>query len=273
VKAPTNKFNDPEYLRETQYASSTKLADRGQLHAQYSVATDSVFDHLTRNTPWAGARDILEVGVGPGWWWNTAVQHLDPQASLTITDLSPGMVDESVARLHELGLNVTGRTADAADLPFADDSFDVVAAHYMLYHVPNPEQALREFHRVLRPGGTLVAASNGPNHMLQFLDVLSAVFGEQVDSYEINNRFPPIEGLAMLRTVFAEAQWHPHIDSLRITNLADALRYVHSFPPGESADTSQTAALQHELEKRTVNGVLHIQKETGVFVAKRSANP
>ncbi len=85
------------------------------------------------------------------------------------------MVDESVARLKELGLSVTGQTADAADLPFADGSFDVVAAHYMLYHVPNTEQALREFNRVLRPGGTLVAASNGPIHMLQFLDVLRAV--------------------------------------------------------------------------------------------------
>ena len=267
------KFNDRKYLRGTQYATSTRLGDRGQLHAQYSVATESVFEHLTRNTPWAGARDILEVGVGPGWWWNTAVQHLDPQASLTITDLSPGMVDESVARLKELGLTVTGQTADAADPPFADGSFDVVAAHYMLYHVPNPEQALSEFHRVLRPGGTLVAASNGPNHMLQFLDVLSAVFGEQVDGYEINNRFPPIEGLAMLRTLFAEAEWHPHIDSLRITNLADALRYLQSFPPGESADALQTDSLRSELVLRTVDSVLHVQKETGVFVAKRSANP
>ena len=206
MKRPSSKFNDREYLRNKQYATSRRLADRGQLHSQYSVATESVFEHLVRHTPWAGAQDVLEVGVGPGWWWNTAVQHLDPQASLTITDLSPGMVDESVARLKELGISVTGQTADAADLPFADDSFDVIAAHYMLYHVPNPEQALREFHRVLRPGGTLVAASNGPNHMVQFLDVLSAVFGEQVDDYEINNRFPPIEGLAMLCTVFSEAQ-------------------------------------------------------------------
>lgn len=181
------------------------------------------------------------------------------------------MVEESVGRLRALGRNVIGRTADAVDLPFADESFDVVAAHYMLYHVPDPLQALREFRRVLRPGGTLVAASSGPSHMLQFLDVLTAVFGDSIDAYEINNRFPPVEGLAMLGTIFSSAHWHPHVDSLRITDIDDALHYLRSFPPGESATTHQAEALRVELARRAVDGVLQVQKETGLFVATAPA--
>ncbi len=271
VKPPSSPFagSDCEYLRSTQYGTSARLANRGRLHARYSVATETVFEHLARHTPWHGARRILEVGAGPGWWWDTAAQHLDAEAVVTITDLSPGMVEESVERLRSLGCNVVGRSADATNLPFADESFDIVAAHYMLYHVPNPGQALAEFHRVLRPAGTLVAASNGPSHMLEFLNVLNSVFGDRIDAYEINNRFPPREGLAMLQTMFSTADWHPHQDSLRITDLDDALRYLSSFPPGESATPSQTDDLRLELARRTVAGVLQVQKETGLFVATK----
>jgi ubiquinone/menaquinone biosynthesis C-methylase UbiE len=270
MKPPSSSFagSDREYLRTTQYGTSAKLADRGRLHALYSVASESVFEHLCRHTPWRQASEILEVGAGPGWWWNTAAQHLHADAVVTITDLSPGMVEESVARLRGLGCNVTGRAADAVSLPFADDSFDLVAAHYMLYHVPDPLQALQEFRRVLRPGGTLVAASNGPNHMLQFLEILTVVFGDDIDAYEINNRFPPVEGLATLRTVFSHAEWHPHVDALRITNVDDALQYLRSFPPGESATAAEVDALRRELARRAADGVLHIQKETGLFVAQ-----
>lgn len=52
MRPPGSPFagSDPEYLRNTQYATSAKLADRGRLHALYSVATESVFEHLARHT-------------------------------------------------------------------------------------------------------------------------------------------------------------------------------------------------------------------------------
>jgi len=50
---------------------------------------------------------------------------------------------------------------DANKLPFADGSFDAVAALYMLYHLDQPVRALREARRVLRPGGTFVASTSG----------------------------------------------------------------------------------------------------------------
>jgi SAM-dependent methyltransferase len=59
-----------------------------------------------------------------------------------------------------------GRTnLDAEALPFPDNTFDVVLANHMLYHVPDIDAAVEEIHRVLRPGGLLVAATNSASNM------------------------------------------------------------------------------------------------------------
>ena len=55
--------------------------------------------------------------------------------------------------------------ADVQDLPYPDKSFDAVIANYMLYHAPDLDKAVRELRRVLRPGGALLAMTNGEHHM------------------------------------------------------------------------------------------------------------
>jgi SAM-dependent methyltransferase len=75
------------------------------------------------------------------------------------TDLSPRFVELTSAR------GVAAQVADVQQLPFADGSFDVVAAMWMLYHVPDLDRGLAEVRRVLRPGGLFVAVTNGDEHV------------------------------------------------------------------------------------------------------------
>ena len=121
---------------------------------------------------------MLEVGCGTGALWvNTAA--LLPHLRLTLTDLSEGMVAAAaaaVAPLADIEL-AEARTCDAQALPFDDDAFDVVVANHMLYHVPEPRLAVAAFARVLRPGGVLLAATNGPRHLRAIADVSRATLG------------------------------------------------------------------------------------------------
>jgi ubiquinone/menaquinone biosynthesis C-methylase UbiE len=73
----------------------------------------------------------------------------------TATDISPGMLSALSASAALLGQEVDTVRAEAESLPFADASFDLVFGHAILHHIPNLERAFAEFHRVLRPGGTL----------------------------------------------------------------------------------------------------------------------
>lgn len=97
---------------------------------------------------------ILEVGVGTG----ISLPLYAPHLRIFGTDISEAMLEKAKKRVGEFGLkNVEGLAVmDAENLEFPDDSFDVVMAQYVVTAVPNPEKALDEFARVLRPGGELI---------------------------------------------------------------------------------------------------------------------
>jgi len=97
---------------------------------------------------------VLEVGVGTG----ISLPLYAPHVRIFGTDISEAMLNKAKRRVSELRLkNVEGLAVmDAEKLEFPDDSFDVVMAQYVVTAVPNPEAALDEFARVVRPGGELI---------------------------------------------------------------------------------------------------------------------
>ena len=100
---------------------------------------------------------VLEVGVGTG----ISLPQYAPNLRIFGTDISEGMLRKAKARVAEFRLkNVEGLAVmDAEKLEFPDASFDVVMAQYVVTAVPNPEAALDEFARVLRPGGEIILLS------------------------------------------------------------------------------------------------------------------
>ena len=99
----------------------------------------------------------LEIGAGTGFFTlNLMLAGVIGHG--TVTDLSPRMVDVALRNGRDLDLAVDGVTTDAEDLPFPDDSFDLVCGHAVLHHIPDLELALSEVLRVLKPGGRFVFA-------------------------------------------------------------------------------------------------------------------
>jgi len=126
----------------------------------YDLVFGAVFDQGRRAAIAAAERiggRILEVGVGTG----ISLPDYDRKCRLFGVDISEGMLRKAEERVSELGLsNVEGLAVmDAENLCFPDDSFDVIVAQYVITTVPNPEAALNEFARVLKPGGEIILVS------------------------------------------------------------------------------------------------------------------
>lgn len=102
---------------------------------------------------------VLELGAGTGFFTiNLALAGRFDGAELTVTDISEGMLEVCVENGRRHGITLIPKAGDAEALPFEDASFDLVIGHAFLHHLPDPEAALAEAHRVLAPGGTLVIA-------------------------------------------------------------------------------------------------------------------
>jgi SAM-dependent methyltransferase len=96
----------------------------------------------------------LEIGSGTGYF-SLNLAQLGVIERLVATDISPGMLATLSTTAERLGVTVETRVTDAEGLPFEDESFDLVFGHAVLHHLPDLDTALSEFHRVLRPGGSL----------------------------------------------------------------------------------------------------------------------
>jgi ubiquinone/menaquinone biosynthesis C-methylase UbiE len=96
---------------------------------------------------------ILDCGCGPGSV-TVGLAQWAPDGETVGIDLGAEQFDGARALARDFGVNnVAFRQGDIFDLPFGDDSFDVVFCQTVLFHIPDPMKALAEIKRVLRPGG------------------------------------------------------------------------------------------------------------------------
>ncbi|WP_235738577.1 class I SAM-dependent methyltransferase [Nocardioides alcanivorans] len=107
----------------------------------------------------SGAREVLELGCGTGAF-AARLQAAGP-IHVTALDQSARMVELTKQR------GVEARVGDATELRAPDDSYDAVAALWMLYHVRDRATALAEVRRVLRPGGIFVVITIGEDHLAE----------------------------------------------------------------------------------------------------------
>jgi len=158
-------------------------------------------------------RRILEVGAGTAAF-AARLRVALPETEMIVTDQSRRFVE--LAR--ERGL--VARVADVQHLPFDDDSFDVVCAMWMLYHVPDLHLGLAELARVLRPGGLIVAATNGDEHVAELRRAAGGT--------PLVTQFSRENGEQALTAHFTDVRRHDYATRAIFADHAQAVAYLES---------------------------------------------
>ena len=265
-----SQSTDREYLRRVQYGSAVNLNARIQIHKRFTTSNrtweDFVFEHL----PDLGGKSLLALGCGNAVQWRTNQHRFAPDASIILTDLSEGMLQEARADLRE-NARFTLRRMDASKLEFEDNRFDFVTANHMLYHVPDIDQTLAEVTRVLKPGGAMMAATNGANYMID-LDVLLTEFWPAYGGlHTMSLKFNLINGTEQLQAWFAKVEKRLYLGDLWVTEAQPLVEYAFSLPrvqqliPLEQREAMR-AFFQARIDR---SGGILIRKETGLFLASQ----
>ena len=169
------RTNDPELVR-AEYADESRFAVRAA--AWQSVTGARPRDEAFRAVAEVAPERVLEVGCGRGEFAARIARELG--AAVIAIDQSERMVE--LARQ----LGVDAFVGDVQELPFDDGSFDCTVAAWMLYHVPDIDRGLAELARVLRPGGRLVAVTNGDRNLHELWDMFGRRSG-RIHAFSVEN--------------------------------------------------------------------------------------
>jgi ubiquinone/menaquinone biosynthesis C-methylase UbiE len=265
------KFTDPTYLQTDQYRNADNLNARIAIHERFSTNPQGwfpwVWDVLT-NLP--AEAEVLELGCGSGAIWTACPERIPAGWSITLSDFSAGMLDSAWRNLVTLGRGLKFEQIDAQAIPYPDETFDIVIANYMLYHVPDRPKALSEIRRVLRPGGILVAATAGIDHLKE-MDAWFARLDPTQEMAAFRNPFMLENGSEQLRPFFSPIEIRRYPDNLRITEIPPLMAYLRSTSSYGSAPESLFAQLEQELTAELqTKGEIFITKNSGLFLARKS---
>src|SRR5690242_1106659 len=141
-------------------------------------------DHIelwARRVGLDGVGSVLDIGSGVGHWGRLLATVLPPDATLVGIDREPRWVEEARERAAEAGLDdrFSYHVGSAEDLPFEDESFDLVTCQTVLIHVADARHVIREMLRVTKPGGLVVASE--PNNRALTLMVTSVSAGDTLE--------------------------------------------------------------------------------------------
>ncbi|ADZ10202.1 Methyltransferase type 11 [Methanobacterium lacus] len=253
-----------------QYKDSSNFVARIELNRKFSTNPQPLTRWLFDQMDFQKSSRVLELGCGNAILWRTNKDKIVSDEKIVLTDFSEGMLDDAKKVLGSLRDRFEFKVMDAENISFPENSFDIVIANLMLYHVPNRKEAFNQITKVLADNGLFYASTFGRNNMKE-LNELVQEFYPQLNSLEtLSNRFGLENGKSQLEDYFEKVTMTEYHDHLEITDAQPVIEYFLSFAGNKSVlkpdklDAMKTC-INEVIED---NGFMKVTKETGLFRAR-----
>ena len=260
-----SSINNQKNVKE-QYASANNLNTRISIHQKYSTNKMGFGNWIFSNYKITKGMKVLELGCGTGDMWKGHKDLMKACSKLVLSDFSEGMLENAKTNLGD-NPNVEYRVIDIQDIPFEAETFDVVIANMMLYHVPDIVRGLSEVCRVLKKGGAFYCATYGEHGIIEYLTKILGTYGVEDN---VNKNFTLQNGEKILAPFFSDVQRMNYEDSLAVTELDDLIDYIYSLSSMTILSTIPKMEIRDILAKQMADGVLVIPKEYGMFCCRKN---
>jgi SAM-dependent methyltransferase len=266
----TDPWANRDYLRGTQYKTDTNLAARQSIYAYQQPRIDLAARVLDLAAP-GRSSTIVDVGCGNGMYLAELARRGFRGRVLGV-DLSFGMLAAARQRLataptQAASAPVALANADATALPLRDGAADLAFAMHMLYHVPDPADALRELRRVTRPGGRVVIVLNGVGHLRELRTAVAEARGDPAAA--VGERVGLDDGESLARSFFPRVTRHDFTAELRVPDPEPVADYVRSMAgTGREADAERVVRTVAAAFPRTPDGYYAITSHSGCLICE-----
>lgn len=210
-----------------QYKDDKNLSIRMSLHQKYSTNKYGYTNWMFDLFKFFDGCNMLELGCGNASMWDNRIQSLPAQCNLLLSDISDGMLKIAKEKFSNY-TNVLYEIIDIQNISYRDNTFDIIIANSMLYHVPDLPKAISEVYRVLKPGGKFYATTTGNNGMQKYLYERFQEFNPQLNAFSNTFPFNLQNGKEILSSKFTDIERHEYVDSLEITETSDLIDWILS---------------------------------------------
>ncbi len=257
----------PWFFKELKQELSMMSSNYKNYNKKISSENISELSNLDLKQP---SIKILELGCGDASLWNKNFNHIPSNWEITLTDFSDGMLKDAKKNLGEKRSRFNFKIVNAENIPFEEESFNVVIANHMLYHVPDINKALKEINRVLKSEGILFASTVGKNHMKEIREIISTfdIYSLTSESWEITDSFQLENGLKIVSEYFNMVELKRYKDNLKVTDPVYILDYIFSMPGNNEVNLSSKDLKKiYDYLEDNINEKenIYITKDTGYF--------
>lgn len=270
-----------------QYQNATNVSARINLHKLYSENKQGWFPWLYEEMKLRSGMRILEVGCGNGALWTENLDKIPmgKGTEIILSDISGGMLQDAKRNLFgedndskkgqkekslKLARVIRFQEFDCNNIPFSDESFDVVIANHTLFYCEKPEEAVAEIRRVLKKDGVLYASTYGGKHMKEITELVKG-FDDRMNlsANVLYNVFGLDNGSRILRHSFENVEKCIFEDALVVDKAEPLIEYIMSCHGNQNQFiVDRYKEFRAYIEKKVSRGKgFRITKEAGYFKA------
>ena len=260
--------NEMEQKLKKQYRDASNISARISLHKKYSKNPVSWFNWLFEKCALECGANVLEIGCGDASLWTQNIEKIPENISVTLTDISYGMIKDATRNIGEDDKRFTYEIMDAHRLYKLDDSFDVVIANHVLFYCDDLDMVCREIKRVLKPGGTFICSTYSSRHMKEISELVKG-FDDRIElsAGHLYERFGKENGKQILGKYFKNVEWNQYEDELFVPAAEPVVEYVLSCHGNQNRYiVDRYKEFVSYVKQKTDNG-FYITKDAGVFIA------
>lgn len=260
---------DNQGLVKEQYKNADNLNARINLHSFNTNKTDwNIWFFKKMNIP--ENSNILELGCGNGLLWKKNEKSLKETWDITLSDFSEGMLQSAQKNINNK--NIKYQVIDIQDIPYENNSFDIIIARHMLYHVPDIDRGLEEVKRVLKPEGKFYASTNGKEHLKELKRLVKG-FDESIDfdPEKYAEKFSVENGSMILNKHFSNVIFEEFNGQIVVDKVEPVVSYVTSIIKDKKSIIDEDKLdsfykyVEAEIDKA---GVFKITTNSGIFIAE-----